>query len=57
LKNLNSLGLIDKIPGALLRERYFEIEKKMREFAEKINILMSHLDLVLWYKETGEIFK
>ncbi|MBE0461830.1 MAG: N-glycosylase/DNA lyase [Candidatus Aminicenantes bacterium] len=57
LKNLNSLGLIDKISGALLRERYFEIEKKMREFAEKINIPMSHLDLVLWYKETGEIFK
>ncbi len=57
LKNLNSLGLIDKIPGALLREGYFEIERKMREFAEKISIPMSHLDLVLWYKETGEIFK
>jgi len=57
LKNLNSLGLIDKISGALLRGRYFEIERKMRGFAEKINILMSHLDLVLWYKETGEIFK
>jgi len=54
---LNSLGLIDKISGALLRERYFETERKMREFAEKINIPMSHLDLVLWYKETGEIFK
>jgi len=57
LKNLNSLELIDKISVALLRERYFEIERKMHEFAEKINIPMSHLDLVLWYKETGKIFK
>jgi N-glycosylase/DNA lyase len=57
LKNLNSLGLIDKIPGPLLRERYFEIERKMYKFAEKIDIPMNQLDLVLWYKEAGEIFK
>jgi Thermostable 8-oxoguanine DNA glycosylase len=57
LKNLNSIGLIDKIPGSLLRERYFEIERKMYKFAEKIDIPMSQLDLVLWYKEAGEIFK
>ncbi len=57
LKNLSSLGLIDKIQGSLLRERYFEIERKMHEFAEKIGIPMSQLDLVLWYKEAGEIFK
>ncbi len=57
LKNLNSLGLIDKIPGSLLRERYFEIEGKMHKFAEMIGIPMGQLDLVLWYKEAGEIFK
>ena len=57
LKNLKSLWIIKEIPGVLSRKRYFEIEKKMKEFAEKVKIPMSHLDLVMWYKETGEIFK
>jgi len=57
LKNLKSLEIIKEIPGVLSRKRYFEIEKKMKEFAEKIKISMSHLDLLFWYKETGEVFK
>lgn len=57
LKNLHLLGLIDEIPNSLSQKRYFEIESKMIKFAAKINIPMSHLDLLLWYKETGEIFK
>lgn len=57
LKNLHLLGVIDEIPVSLSKQRYFEIESKMTKFANKINIPMSHLDLVLWFKETGEIFK
>lgn len=57
LKNLKLFGTIEKIPNSLSRKRYLEIEKKMKEFAEKVKIPMSCLDLVLWYKETGEIFK
>ncbi len=57
LKNLKSLGVIKVIPRSLTRKRYFEIENKMREFANKTGIPISHLDLLLWYKETGEIFK
>ncbi len=57
LKNLKFLGIIKEIPSSLSRKKYFEIEKKMKEFAEKVKIPMSHLDLVMWYKETGEIFK
>lgn len=57
LKNLQSLGVIEEIPSSLTKKRYFEIEKKMKKFSEKVKILMSHLDLVLWHKETGEIFK
>ncbi len=57
LKNLHLLGVIDEIPNSLSKQRYFEIESKMTKFASKINIPMSHLDLVLWFKETGEIFK
>lgn len=57
LKNLSLLGVIQKVPSNLSKKKYLEIEKKMRKFAEKIGIKMSHLDLVLWYKETGEVFK
>lgn len=57
LKNLKSLRVIKEIPSSISRKKYFEIEKKMRGFAEKIKIPMSHLDLLFWYKETGDIFK
>ncbi|RLF94320.1 DNA lyase [Thermococci archaeon] len=57
LKNLKSLGVIEEIPRFLTKKKYFEIEKKMKKFSEKVEIPMSHLDLVLWYKETGEVFK
>ena len=56
LKNLKSLGVVEEIPRSLPK-KYFEIEKKMKKFSEKVKIPMSHLDLVLWYKETGEVFK
>ena len=57
LKNLHLLGLIEEIPSSLSRKMYFEIESKMKKFASKINIPTNQLDLVLWFKETGEIFK
>jgi len=57
LKNLKSIGLIEKIPDSLSKRRYFEIEKRMMEFSKAVQIPMSHLDLVMWYKATGEIFK
>jgi len=57
LKNLKYYGVIKHIPASLTRKKYLEIERKMKEFSERINIPMSHLDLVLWYKETGRVFK
>lgn len=57
LKNLKALGVISEIPTSLSRKKYLEIEKIMRSFAENVKIPMSHLDLLLWYKETKEIFK
>jgi N-glycosylase/DNA lyase len=57
LKNLKLLKIINEISEFLSKSIYLKIEKKMKEFAEEINIPMEHLDLVLWYKETGEIFK
>jgi N-glycosylase/DNA lyase len=57
IKNLQFVGVIKEIPGSLSRGRYFEIEKRMMEFSKTLQIPMSYLDLVMWYKETGEIFK
>lgn len=57
LKNLKYFRVIKDIPNSLSRKKYIEIEEKMKKFAGKINIPVSHLDLVLWCKETGEIFK
>ncbi len=57
LRNLKSLGLIKEIPKNLSSKRYLEIEKKMEEFANTVDIPLSHLDFVLWFKETGKVFK
>lgn len=57
LKNLEFFGVIEEIPGSLSRRKYLEVEKRMMEFSKAIQIPMSHLDLVMWYRETGEIFK
>lgn len=57
LRNMNYLGLIKKIPGSISPALYRELELKLAEFAGKIKIPLGHLDFVLWYKETGDIFK
>jgi N-glycosylase/DNA lyase len=57
LKNLHLLGVIDKMENNLSGRRYAEIEKRMKRFAQSSAIPLSHLDFVLWYKETGEVFK
>jgi N-glycosylase/DNA lyase len=57
LRNLKELGVIHQIPLSLSKRQYFEIEKRMKEFARDVNISLIHLDLVFWYKETGGIFK
>ena len=57
LRNLQLLGVIPEVPESLSRTKYLGIEEKMAECAAKIAIPLSHLDLLLWYKETGVIFK
>lgn len=57
LKNLVLLDVIPEIPKSLNERKYLEIEDRMRAFSQKEQIPISHLDLVLWYKEAGEIFK
>ncbi len=57
LKNLKVFGVINKIPMNLSRKKYLEIEKKMKILSKNINIPLLHLDFVLWYRETGKVFK
>lgn len=58
LKNLKRYAVIDKIPPSLgSRKAYLDIENKVKDFCEKIHIPPGELDLLLWSKETGYIFK
>lgn len=57
LKNLKAYGVIKEIPKSLTKKEYLGIENKLRDFCKKINIPMDELDLLLWSRETGFIFK
>ena len=57
LKNLALLGVIKEPPSTLSRRLYLETEKNMKRFSKQAMIPMGHLDLLLWYKEAGEVFK
>ena len=57
LRCLNRLGIIESVPESLARKRYVEIEQQMRVLASGLGIPLHHLDILLWYHETGEIFK
>ncbi|MDR3048570.1 MAG: N-glycosylase/DNA lyase [Elusimicrobiota bacterium] len=57
LKNLKILGAIKEIPKTLTPQVYTDIEKQMQDFSQKIQIPMPRLDMLLWCKESGGIFK
>ncbi|MDD5495849.1 MAG: N-glycosylase/DNA lyase [Candidatus Omnitrophica bacterium] len=57
LKNLKNYGVIRKTPVSLNKKAYLEIENKMKKFSGKAGIPLEALDLVLWSKETGYVFK
>jgi N-glycosylase/DNA lyase len=57
LRNLKIYGAIKECPKNLNVKTYLEIEKKMQDFAKETGIPMSHLDMLLWCKNTAGIFK
>lgn len=57
LRNLKYYNVIAELPSSFTKSRYLTIERAMQEFSRLIDIPVTHLDLLLWYKETGEIFK
>jgi len=57
LKNLKFLGKIKDIPQSISRKIYMELENLFLRTAEELDIPPAHLDLLLWFKESGEVFK
>ncbi|HWQ19379.1 MAG TPA: N-glycosylase/DNA lyase [Methanotrichaceae archaeon] len=57
LRNLKLFGVIEEVPKSMTKKAYLDIESRMRIFSGQIGIPMGQLDLLLWYKEAGEIFK
>jgi thermostable 8-oxoguanine DNA glycosylase len=57
LHTLKHHGVIKDIPHTLSKKTYLEIEEKMQTFADEIEIPLSHLDLLIWYNTTGDLFK
>jgi len=57
LKNLALLGVIEEVKSSPTKKAYLQIEKKMTKFSRQVGIPMGELDLLLWYKEAGEVFK
>ncbi len=56
LRNLKRYGVVTEIPS-LNKKNYLLIEKKMIAFSRKIGIPLDELDLLLWARETGNVFK
>ncbi|PID67231.1 MAG: DNA lyase [Fusobacteriales bacterium] len=57
LRNLVKLDVIKEIPKTLTPKLYLEIEDKMRKYCKFVKIPMDEMDILLWYKEAGVIFK
>ncbi len=57
LKGMVQAGALKEIPKSMSPRKYLDIEKNLKDLSEKIDIPMSHLDLLLWYMKTGEVFK
>jgi len=57
LKNMKKYGIINEIPQHISKRKYVELEEKFKVFSKKCLIPVAHLDLLLWFKETGEVFK
>lgn len=57
LRNMVALGALGEMPRSLPRRTYLEVELKLLKLAKRLKIPPDHLDMLLWYKEAGEVFK
>ena len=57
LRTLRELGVINELPKSLTRRKYLELEEKFLETARELGLNPDVLDLVMWARKTGEVFK
>lgn len=57
LRSLNEFGVIDSSKPPQTRDKYLEVEDKLKDFAFRMEIDFNELDLLLWSEKTGEILK
>jgi N-glycosylase/DNA lyase len=57
LRRLVEFGVIPAAPKSLSPRRYTEIEELFLRFSGCLSIPPLHMDILLWYATTGEIFK
>lgn len=55
LRSLYELAVIANTKPPTTRNRYIDIENRMRQFAEAVGISVDELDLLLWSRRTGHI--
>ena len=57
LNSLFEFGVIAELKRPSTKTKYFEIEQKMKELSDEIEIPMDELDLLLWSRKNGKILK
>jgi N-glycosylase/DNA lyase len=53
MQSLYKLGVVDNLKPPTTKKRYLEIEAKLKEFANKLDIGVDELDLLLWSRMKG----
>jgi len=56
IRLLKRYGLLGEF-RSLTRRRYLEIEKLLKEIADRLGLSLAELDLYLWYLDSGKIVK
>ena len=57
LRSLKKLGVLRTVPKSLTPKKYLAIERRLKRFSHRIAVPLSHLDLLLWFRQTNRIFK
>ena len=57
LRMMYAYGLVDRIPKALTRRRYLDLERRLVDIANKVGVPVGELDLYIWFLSTGEVLK
>ena len=57
LRNMVRFGFADGMPKSLTKNKYLELEQSFINMASSLEMKPAELDLLLWAKETGFVFK